>query len=68
MLFSVILAHECSNSTPIIGQVINGKVVDMVNEQRPNEKEIEALSLFYNRFYSLYDEIVDEGLVIKTRL
>lgn len=40
----------------------------MVNEQRPNEKEIEALSLFYNRFYSLYDEIVDEGLVIKTRL
>jgi len=30
-------------------------------KQRPNEKEIEALSLFYNRFYFLYDEISSEN-------
>ncbi|HCQ89612.1 MAG TPA: hypothetical protein DIU45_07530 [Clostridium sp.] len=27
----------------------------------PNEKEKEVLNLFYNRFYDLYDEIVDEN-------
>ncbi len=27
----------------------------------PNEKEKEVLNLFYNRFYDLYDEIVDES-------
>lgn len=37
----------------------------MINqlEQRPNKKEIEALTLFYNRFYSLYEEIIDDKFV-----
>ncbi|WP_199906088.1 hypothetical protein [Campylobacter concisus] len=30
-------------------------------KQRPNEKEVEALTLFYNRFYFLYDEISNEN-------
>lgn len=33
----------------------------MNNEQRPNEKETEVLTLFYNRFYSLYNEILDDS-------
>lgn len=32
-----------------------------MNEARPNEAEKEALSLFYNRFYDLYDEIVEDS-------
>ncbi len=31
----------------------------------PNEKEIEVLTLFYNRFYDLYDEIVNDNFYIK---
>ncbi len=31
----------------------------------PNEKEIEVLTLFYNRFYDLYDEIVNDNFHIK---
>lgn len=30
-------------------------------KQRPNKKEVEALTLFYNRFYFLYDEISNEN-------
>lgn len=40
-------------------------MIIIVNEQRPNEKEIEALTLFYNRFYYLYDEIVDDSFSSK---
>ncbi|MBQ2664245.1 MAG: hypothetical protein IJG16_08875, partial [Clostridia bacterium] len=28
---------------------------------KPTEKELEALTLFYNRFYDLYDEIIDDN-------
>lgn len=35
----------------------------MNNEQRPNEKETEVLTLFYNRFYSLYNEILDDSFI-----
>ena len=31
-----------------------------MDEQKPNEKELEVLNLFYNRFYDLYDEIVND--------
>lgn len=31
-----------------------------MDEQKPNKKELEALNLFYNRFYDLYDEIVND--------
>lgn len=27
----------------------------------PNEKELEVLTLFYNRFYDLYDEITNDN-------
>ncbi len=37
-----------------IPMIKNGK-------QRPNKKEVEALTLFYNRFYFLYDEISNEN-------
>lgn len=33
--------------------------------KRPNEKEIEALNMFYERFYQLYDEILDEDFTEK---
>lgn len=32
-----------------------------MDETRPNEKEVQALELFYNRFYDLYDEIYADG-------
>ena len=28
--------------------------------EMPNEKELEVLTLFYNRFYDLYDEITKQ--------
>lgn len=31
-----------------------------IEDLKPNEKEKEVLSLFYNRFYDLYDEIVND--------
>ena len=31
-----------------------------MDDQKPNKKELEALNLFYNRFYDLYDEIVND--------
>lgn len=39
--------------------------MEMVNieELKPNKKEIEILTLFYNRFYDLYDEIVDDNFL-----
>lgn len=27
----------------------------------PNEKKVEVLTLFYNRFYDLFDEIVNDN-------
>lgn len=41
-----------------------------MNGTRPNKKEEEALSLFYNRFYDLYDEMIGDNLFLndaKTR-
>ncbi|WEB81035.1 hypothetical protein [Vagococcus lutrae] len=32
---------------------------------KPNEKEKEALSLFYNRFYDLYEEIIRDDFINK---
>lgn len=37
------------------------RIISGVNMDRPNEKE--ALTLFYNRFYDLYDEIVNDSFV-----
>lgn len=34
-----------------------------IEELKPNKKEIEVLTLFYNRFYDLYDEIVDDNFL-----
>lgn len=34
-----------------------------IEEQKPNEKEREVLSLFYNRFYDLYEEIVNDNFI-----
>jgi len=34
-----------------------------MKETLPNEKELEVLSLFYNRFYELYDEITNDNFV-----
>ena len=34
-----------------------------IEEQRPSSKEKEVLLLFYNRFYDLYDEIVDDDFI-----
>ena len=31
-----------------------------MDNQKPTEKELTALNLFYNRFYDLYDEIVND--------
>lgn len=31
----------------------------------PNEKEVEVLTLFYNRFYDLFDEIVNDNFLSK---
>lgn len=36
-----------------------------MDEQKPNEKELEVLGLFYNRFYDLYDEIIDDSFFLK---
>lgn len=34
-----------------------------IEELKPNKKEIEVLTLFYNKFYDLYDEIVDDNFL-----
>lgn len=34
-----------------------------IEELKLNKKEIEVLTLFYNRFYDLYDEIVDDNFI-----
>ena len=34
-----------------------------IEELEVNKKEIEVLTLFYNRFYDLYDEIVDDNFI-----
>lgn len=31
--------------------------------EMPNEKELEVLTLFYNRFYDLYDEITNDNFM-----
>lgn len=36
-----------------------------IEELKPNEKEREVLSLFYNRFYNLYDEIINDDFINK---
>lgn len=36
-----------------------------MNQLRPNEQEKEALTLFYNRFYALFDEITDDVFLTK---
>lgn len=36
-----------------------------IEELKPNKKEREALSLFYNRFYDLYEEIVNDDFINK---
>ncbi len=36
-----------------------------IEELKPNEKEKEALSLFYNRFYDLYEEVVNDNFMNK---
>jgi hypothetical protein len=36
-----------------------------IEELKPNEKEREVLSLFYNRFYDLYEEIVNDDFINK---
>ena len=34
---------------------------DKMESNMPNEKEIQVLTLFYNRFYDLYDEITNDS-------
>lgn len=34
-----------------------------IEELKPNEKEREVLSLFYNRFYDLYEEVVNDDFI-----
>lgn len=34
-----------------------------IEELKPNEKEKEVLSLFYNRFYDLYEEVVNDDFI-----
>ncbi len=34
-----------------------------IEELKPNEKEREVLSLFYNRFYNLYEEVVNDNFI-----
>ncbi|NRT72069.1 hypothetical protein [Clostridium beijerinckii] len=36
-----------------------------IEELKPNEKEREALSLFYDRFYDLYEEVVNDDFINK---
>ena len=36
-----------------------------IEELKPNKKEREVLSLFYNRFYDLYEEIINEDFINK---
>ncbi|HHU89649.1 MAG TPA: hypothetical protein GXZ22_01155 [Clostridiaceae bacterium] len=36
-----------------------------MKELKPNKKEREVLSLFYNRFYDLYEEIVNDDFINK---
>lgn len=36
-----------------------------IKELKPNEKEREVLSLFYNRFYDLYEEVVNDDFMNK---
>lgn len=36
-----------------------------IEELKPNEKEREVLSLFYNRFYDLYEEVVNDDFINK---
>lgn len=36
-----------------------------IEKLKPNEKEREVLSLFYNRFYDLYEEIVNDDFIDK---
>ncbi len=36
-----------------------------IEELKPNEKEKEVLSLFYNRFYDLYEEVVNDNFMNK---
>ena len=43
--------------------VISG--VFKIEELKPNEKEREVLSLFYNRFYDLYEEVVNDDFLNK---
>lgn len=36
-----------------------------IEELKPNQKEREVLSLFYNRFYDLYEEVVNDDFINK---
>lgn len=35
----------------------------IIEELKPSKKEVEVLTLFYNRFYDLYDEIVADNFI-----
>jgi hypothetical protein len=39
--------------------------MEMINIEmiEPNEKELEALTLFYNKFYDLFDEIINDNFL-----
>lgn len=32
-----------------------------IDALKPNEKELEVLTLFYNKFYDLFDEIISDN-------
>ena len=38
--------------------------MENMDDRKPNKKERQALSLFYNRFYDLYDEMSDDDFFI----
>lgn len=43
--------------------ISNNKGVIKVENLEPNEKEKEVLLLFYNRFYDLYDEVINDDFI-----
>lgn len=56
--------ERCSSKHDMIGEIIKGcKDVITMEKVLPNEKEIEVLTLFYNRFYDLYEEITNDNFL-----
>lgn len=37
----------------------------VMGKSLPNDKELEVLTLFYNRFYDLYEEITNDNFLKK---